>query len=123
MVKILELNENTGITIPIRNLVAMIVFTCISTMAYFSVQERLNILEHALDKTQMDINQNSEFRVKWPRGELGSLPADARQDMLLEYISDQQQKQNSSTEKLVEFITDLKLRIAALETGVELKRN
>lgn len=123
MVKILELNENTGITIPIRNLVAMIVFTCISTMAYFSVQERLNILEHALDKTQMDISQNSEFRVKWPRGELGSLPADARQDMLLEYISDQQQKQNSSTEKLVEFITDLKLRIAALETGVELKRN
>mgnify|MGYP005624150149 FL=1 len=123
MVKILELNENTGITIPIRNLVAMIVFTCISTMAYFSVQERLNILEHALDKTQMDINQNSEFRIKWPRGELGSLPADARQDMLLEYISDQQQKQNSSTEKLVEFITDLKLRIAALETGVELKRN
>jgi hypothetical protein len=123
VVKILELNENTGITIPIRNLVAMIVFTCISTMAYFSVQERLNILEHALDKTQMDINQNSEFRIKWPRGELGSLPADARQDMLLEYISDQQQKQNSSTEKLVEFITDLKLRIAALETGVELKRN
>lgn len=123
MVKILELNENTGVTIPIRNLVAMIVFTCISTMAYFSVQERLNILEHALDKTQMDINQNSEFRVKWPRGELGSLPADARQDMLLEYISDQQQKQNSSTEKLVESITDLKLRIAALETGVELKRN
>jgi hypothetical protein len=123
VVKILELNENTGVTIPIRNLVAMIVFTCISTMAYFSVQERLNILEHALDKTQMDINQNSEFRVKWPRGELGSLPADARQDMLLEYISDQQQKQNSSTEKLVESITDLKLRIAALETGVELKRN
>ena len=123
MVKILELNENTGVTIPIRNLVAMIVFTCISTMAYFSVQERLNILEHALDKTQMDISQNSEFRVKWPRGELGSLPADARQDMLLEYISDQQQKQNSSTEKLVESITDLKLRIAALETGVELKRN
>ena len=123
MVKILELNENTGITIPIRNLVAMIVFTCISTMAYFSVQERLNILEHALDKTQMDISQNSEFRVKWPRGELGSLPADARQDMLLEYISGQQQKQNSSTEKLVESITDLKLRIAALETGVELKRN
>ena len=123
MVKILELNENTGVTIPIRNLVAMIVFTCISTTAYFSVQERLNILEHALDKTQMDINQNSEFRVKWPRGELGSLPADARQDMLLEYISGQQQKQNSSTEKLVESITDLKLRIAALETGVELKRN
>ena len=120
MVKILELNENTGITIPIRNLVAMIVFTCVSTMAYFGIQERLNLLEHALDKTQMDINQNSEFRIKWPRGELGSLPADARQDMLLEYISDQQQKQNSSSEKLKDSLTDLKLRIAALEAGVEI---
>ena len=123
MVGILELNDNTGITIPVRNLVAMIVFTSVSTMAYFGVQERLNLLEHALDKTQMDINQNSEFRVKWPRGELGSLPADARQDMLLEYISDQQQKYNSSTEKLIESLTDLKLRIAALETGVEIKRD
>lgn len=123
MVGILELNENTGITIPVRNLVAMIVFTSVSTMAYFGVQERLNLLEHALDKTQMDINQNSEFRVKWPRGELGSLPADARQDMLLEYISDQQQKYNSSNEKLIESLTDLKLRIAALETGVEIKRD
>jgi len=123
VVGILELNENTGITIPVRNLVAMIVFTSVSTMAYFGVQERLNLLEHALDKTQMDINQNSEFRVKWPRGELGSLPADARQDMLLEYISDQQQKYNSSNEKLIESLTDLKLRIAALETGVEIKRD
>ena len=123
MVGILELNDNTGITIPVRNLVAMIVFTSVSTMAYFGVQERLNLLEHALDKTQMDINQNSEFRVKWPRGELGSLPADARQDMLLEYISDQQQKYNSSNEKLIESLTDLKLRIAALETGVEIKRD
>tara|TARA_R110001606_G_scaffold299648_1_gene447399 strand:- start:2046 stop:2417 length:372 start_codon:yes stop_codon:yes gene_type:complete len=120
VVAALELNENTGITIPIRNLVAMIVFTCVSTMAYFGIQERLNLLEHALDKTQMDITQNSEFRIKWPRGELGSLPADARQDMLLEYISDQQQKQNSSSEKLKDSLTDLKLRIAALEAGVEI---
>tara|TARA_R110000822_G_scaffold259548_1_gene384691 strand:+ start:169 stop:528 length:360 start_codon:yes stop_codon:yes gene_type:complete len=119
----MELNENTGITIPIRNLVAMIAFTCISTMAYFGIQERLNLLEHALDKTQMDIDQNSEFRVKWPRGELGSLPADARQDMLLVYVSDQQQKHNSATEKLKDSLTDLKLRIAALEAGIELKRD
>ena len=119
-VKWMELNENTGITIPIRNLIAMIVFTCVSTMAYFGIQERLNLLEHALDKTQIDITQNSEFRIKWPRGELGSLPADARQDMLLEYLSAQQQKQTSSTEKLKDSLTDLKLRIAAVEAGVEI---
>jgi len=119
----MELSENTGITIPIRNLVAMIAFTCISTMAYFGIQERLNLLEHSLDKTQMDIDQNSEFRVKWPRGELGALPADARQDMLLVYVSDQQRKQNSATEKLKDSLTDLKLRIAALEAGIELKRD
>ena len=81
-----EVNDSTAITIPIRNLIAMIIASSVATMAYFSVQERLNVLEHSLDKSQMAIQQNHEFRIKWPRGELGSLPADARQDMLIEGV-------------------------------------
>lgn len=81
-----EVNDATAVTIPIRNLIGMIIATSIATMAYFSVQERLNVLEHSLDKSQMEITQNNEFRIKWPRGELGSLPADARQDMLIESV-------------------------------------
>ena len=96
----------------------MIAFTSVSTMAYFSVQERLNTLEHALDKTQMDIESNSEFRIKWPRGELGSLPADARQDMLIEYTAGLVDKEIIKGEQLLDDIHNLKLRLAALEKGL-----
>lgn len=114
----MELNENTGVTIPVRNLIAMIGFTAVATMAYFGIQERLNVLEHALDITQMDITQNTEFRVKWPRGELGSLPADARQDMLIEHMGIQQDKIYSKSEQIADQIHNLKLRMGALEKGV-----
>jgi hypothetical protein len=113
-----ELSEDTAVTIPLRNLIAMIAFTSVSTMAYFSVQERLNTLEHALDKTQMDIASNSEFRIKWPRGELGALPADARQDMLIEYTANLLDKEIVRGEVLLDDIHTLKLRLAALEKGV-----
>jgi hypothetical protein len=113
-----ELSEDTAITIPLRNLIAMIAFTAVSTMAYFSVQERLNTLEHELDKTQMDIAANSEFRIKWPRGELGALPADARQDMLIEYTSGLLDKEIVKNEQLLNDIHNLKLRLAALEKGL-----
>lgn len=113
-----ELSEDTAVTIPLRNLIAMIAFTSVSTMAYFSVQERLNTLEHALDKTQMDIRSNSEFRIKWPRGELGALPADARQDMLIEYTAGLVDKQIANSEELLDDIHNLKLRLATLEKGV-----
>lgn len=117
----MELNENTGVTIPVRNLIAMIAFTAISTMAYFGIQERLNSLEHAIDKIQSDIHQNSEFRIKWPRGELGSLPDDARQDMLIEYMLNRQDKDTEHYEELLDAITNVRLRLAALEKGVEIK--
>ena len=113
-----ELSEDTAVTIPLRNLIAMIAFTSVSTMAYFSVQERLNTLEHALDKTQVDIRANSEFRIKWPRGELGALPADARQDMLIEYTAGLVDKEIVKGEQLLDDIHNLKLRLAALEKGV-----
>ena len=82
----MDINDSTDITIPIRNLIAMVVATSIGTMAYFGIQERLNTIEHSLDKSQMEIERNTEFRILWPRGELGSLPDDARQDMLIEGV-------------------------------------
>lgn len=93
----------------------MIAFTAVATMAYLSVQERLNILEHSLDKTQLDIRANSEFRIKWPRGELGSLPADARQDMLIKYTAGLLDKEVAKNEQLLNTIHDLQLRLATLE--------
>ena len=64
----------------------MIAFTSIATMAYFTIESRLTALEHQLEMTAVDITSNTEFRILWPRGQLGALPADARQDMLLEAL-------------------------------------
>lgn len=82
----MDINESTNVTIPIRNLIAMVAATSIATMAYFGIQERLNTIEHSFDKSQLEIERNTEFRILWPRGELGSLPDDARQDMMIESI-------------------------------------
>lgn len=79
-----EISDDMHLAIPLRNIIAMIAFTAVATMSYFGIMERINVLEHEMEMKNMEIVQNSEFRIKWPRGELGSLPADARQDMLIE---------------------------------------
>jgi hypothetical protein len=107
----MDINESTDITIPIRNLLAMVVATSIATMAYFSIQERLNTLEHSFDKSQMEIERNTEFRILWPRGELGSLPADARQDMLIEGL----QIDLVGLRQIEEEVHELTIRIGTIE--------
>ena len=79
-----SVSEDTNLTIPLKNILGMIVATSIATMAYFTMESRLTALEHNVEMTNVEINANSEFRILWPRGQLGALPADARQDMLLE---------------------------------------
>lgn len=81
-----KINSGTEVTIPLRNLVSIVVAVVIATSAYFSVLTRLEGIEREMLKDQMNIDMNSEFRIKWPRGELGALPADARQDMLIESL-------------------------------------
>lgn len=84
-----KLNDGTEITIPLRNLISIVVGAVIATSAYFSVVSRIQGIEREMLKSEMAIDMNSEFRVKWPRGELGALPADARQDMLIESLERQ----------------------------------
>ena len=84
-----KLNENTELSMPIRNLIAMVVGAAIGTWAYFGIIERLNSIENQLVLIKADLTQNTEFRIKWPRGEMGSLPADNEQFMLIEHLSDQ----------------------------------
>jgi len=107
----MNINESTDVTIPIRNLIAMVVATSIGTMAYFGIQERLNKLEHSLDKSQMEVERNTEFRILWPRGELGSLPDDARQDMLLESL----QIDVTGLRQIEEEVHELTIRIGTIE--------
>jgi len=108
----MDLNDSTDVTIPIRNLIAMVAATSIATMAYFGIQERLNTLEHSLDKSQIEIERNTEFRILWPRGELGSLPDDARQDMLIEGV----QMDVRDLRKIQDEVHDLTIRVGTLES-------
>jgi hypothetical protein len=84
-----KINSGTEVTIPLRNLVSIVIAVIIATSAYFSILTRLEGMEREMLKDQINIAMNNEFRVKWPRGELGALPADARQDMLIESLERQ----------------------------------
>jgi len=108
----MEINDSTDITIPLRNLIGMVMATAIATMAYFGIQERLNSIEHSLDKSQVEIERNTEFRILWPRGELGSLPDDARQDMMIEALK----LDVTEIRSIQSDIHALTLRIATLES-------
>ena len=87
-----KLNENTELSMPIRNLMAMVVGAAIGTWAYFGIIERLNTIENKFVLIEADLNQNTEFRIKWPRGDMGVLPADSEQYMLIEHLAEQLSK-------------------------------
>tara|TARA_Y100000361_G_scaffold81695_1_gene72292 strand:- start:12354 stop:12629 length:276 start_codon:yes stop_codon:yes gene_type:complete len=87
-----KVNESTDITIPLRNLLSIIGGVAIAVIGYFHIDERIMMLEHEQEKMMLDVENNSEFRIKWPRGELGSLPADAEQNMRLDFIEKKLEK-------------------------------
>ena len=87
-----KLSDNTQVAMPIRNMVSIIVAVAVATWAYFGIIERLNSIETEITLAQSDLEKNTEFRIKWPRGEMGSLPADAEQFMLIEHIGGELEK-------------------------------
>jgi len=87
-----EVSDNSEITIPLRNLIGLIMLVGVAVTTYFSITERISIVERNIDLLNMSVEQNSEFRIKWPRGELGSLPDDAEQNMRLDYLEKQVEK-------------------------------
>ena len=84
-----KLSENTEVALPLRNIISMVAAASVLTWAYFGIIERLNQIETNITMMEADLGQNTEFRIKWPRGEMGSLPADSEQFMLIEHLADQ----------------------------------
>ena len=82
-----KMSDDTQVAMPIRNIVSIVAGVAVATWAYSGVIERLNRLETNATLNQQDIELNNEFRTLWPRGEMGSLPADARQDMEIEALT------------------------------------
>ena len=95
-----DLNDSTQITIPIRNLLALIFAVALSVTGYINLVSRITQLEHSQHIKDVEINMNSEFRVKWPRGELGALPDDAEQNLRLTYVEANLEELNNVVRKL-----------------------
>jgi hypothetical protein len=83
----IDVSDRTKFAMPVRNLISLIASVAVGVWAYFGIIERLNRIETEMILVQSDLIKNTEFRIKWPRGELGALPADAEQFMLIEHLS------------------------------------
>jgi hypothetical protein len=122
-----KVNDTTQVALPIRNLVSLIAGAALATWAYFGIVERLNKLETNMHLITNDLEQNTEFRIKWPRGEMGSLPADSEQFMLIEHLTGELEKLTTEIESgQAPFDQQQKLtldfyekRIANLEEAIE----
>ena len=85
----LSLSDSSKVQIPIRNLISMIGVVAVSVWLYFGIESRINSLENDLVLVTKDIELNTEFRILWPRGEMGALPDDAIQDIKIKLLEDE----------------------------------
>ena len=122
----LEISDSTAISMPMKNLIAIVAAVSMGVWAYFGVLERITMLETTSKLAEKDLNQhverleadltkNTEFRIKWPRGEMGTLPADSEQYMLIEDIYGSVEK----LEKQIDNMMNNKINIEFLQKQVE----
>jgi uncharacterized protein HemX len=104
----LDVSDKTAISMPMRNLLAILSAVGLGVWAFFGIQERLNNVETRVTLSESDLTKNTEFRIKWPRGELGSLPADAQQDLLIEFLSSQIESMMDDMESMMSNSVNIK---------------
>ena len=109
-----RISEEAAVQMPMKTVASLIALVAIGTWAYFGVIETQNQHNTRLQLMESDLEKNTEFRIKWPRGLMGSLPADSEQFMLIEDLY-------KTTEKLTinqEMNTSNKLRIEFMEKQI-----
>ena len=122
----LDISDSTAISMPMKNLIAIVAAVSMGVWAYFGVLERITMLETTSKLAEKDLNQhverleadltkNTEFRIKWPRGEMGTLPADSEQYMLIEDLYGSVEK----LEKHIDNMMNNKINIEFLQSQVE----
>jgi len=111
----MKFNESTNVAMPIRNLISIIAAVAVGVWAFFGVQEKLNKNSTQLEIMDKDLVMNTEFRIKWPRGLLGSLPADSEQFMLIEELY----KQMDRVQLRVDSMLHNEVGIKALDKAVD----
>ena len=139
MSKTHNLSDDTAVAMPIRNIISIVGAVAVSTWAYSGVIERLNRIETQQEIEQSAIELNSEFRIEWPRGTMGSLPDDAEQNreiqalqLEIERIMEEVEENDNwidefeppaSVQESVETVRELELQIVVMQYELELLRN
>jgi hypothetical protein len=98
--KPLKISEQAAVQMPMKTVASLIAMVAIGTWAYFGLHETLNKHSTQIELMQKDLVENTEFRIKWPRGQLGSLPADSEQFMMIEDLYKTTDKLNAHIESM-----------------------
>jgi len=98
--KPLKISEEAAVQMPMKTVASLIVIVALGTMGYFQIIERLNVADTRIQIMEKDLEENTEFRIKWPRGQLGSLPADSEQFMMIEDLYKTTDKLNAHIESM-----------------------
>ena len=110
----LKISEEAKVQMPMKTVASLITLVAIGTWAFFGIQEKLNQHATTLQIMEKDLIENTEFRIKWPRGLLGSLPADSEQFMLIEELY----KQTDKLQERVDAMLHNEVNIEALQKAV-----
>ena len=97
----MKLKENTAVSTDLKTILGIVTGVAIGVWAYFGIVEQLNKHDTRLELMEKDLEENTEFRIKWPRGEMGSLPADSEQFMMLEDLYKTTDRINLQLEKMM----------------------
>ena len=96
----LKISEEAAVQMPMKTVASLICMVAIGTWAYFGIIETQNKLSTQVELMTKDLTENTEFRIKWPRGQLGSLPADSEQFMMIEDLYKTTEKINAHIENM-----------------------
>ena len=113
--KPLNISEEAAVQMPMKTVASLIIILALGTMGYFQIIERLNVADTRIQIMEKDLEENTEFRIKWPRGQLGSLPADSEQFMMIEDLY-------KTTDKINKHVEDMalnKVNIQFLRTQMD----
>ena len=122
MSKPLRISEEAAVQMPMKTVASLITMVAIGTWAYFGIIETQNKLQTSVELMSKDLTENTEFRIKWPRGQLGSLPPDSEQFMLIEELYKQveklqeQQEAGIHNEVMIRFLDE---QVKKLQSDVE----
>jgi FtsZ-binding cell division protein ZapB len=104
----LKISEEASVQMPMKTVASLIAMVAIGTWAYFGIIETQNKLSTQVELMSKDLTENTDFRIKWPRGQLGSLPADSEQFMMIEDLY-------KTTEKVQKHIENMALNKVNIE--------